>query len=75
MKGDVMDNEMKIVERAMELTKVLVEKIDSLDALMAIVMTALDEWSMAHNVSPKELEDTMDRCIDIMKECHKHLGW
>ena len=70
-----MNNEMKIVERTMELTKVLVEKIDSLDALMAIVMTALDEWSIAHNVSPKELEDAMAKSIEIMKDCHRILGW
>lgn len=67
--------EMKMMETAMALTKTLIKEIDDLEVLMAIVMTTLDEWAMAHNVSAKELEDTVYRCADIMKECHKHLGW
>lgn len=71
---DVMER-IGIMQTVLESACETAERIDRLGDLMAITMTVLDEWAMKHNVSPKELEDEMVRCIEIMRRCHESLGW
>lgn len=66
---------MRIMQTVLKSACESVERIDCLEDLMAITMTVLDEWAIKHNVSPKELEDEMVKCIEIMRRCHKSLGW
>lgn len=66
---------MKVMETALRFAQASIKEIDHLEDLLAITMTMLDEWAIAHNISPEELEDAMVESIEVMRNCHKSLGW
>lgn len=67
--------DIEITKVAVEVVGVLIKEVGTLEELMAIAMTILDEWAKAHGVSPKELEEMLDKSVEIMKVCHEGMGW
>lgn len=67
--------DIEIMKIAVTITSILIKEVGTLEELMAITMTTLDEWSKAHGVSPKELEEMFEGSVEIMKICHEEKGW
>lgn len=65
----------KIMKVAGMVMSTIIEEVDTLEELMTIIMTTLDEWAKAHEVSPKELEEILEKSVEIMKNCHEEMGW